>query len=186
VNIAVNEGNSSSDEGEELEKDYTWVQSGENYIADKDVIIKDTRKKTGEVLRVTFIPMWYDMNERKEPTDVLCNVFNFNTITQSGDTLIYCDHNASDGSNHSNDKIITLNLKSGWDTSGWSYQSNDGCFYYNGTLYSGNLTAQLLDSVELNAKAYELTENYVLKVDVLADAIQSSGNASSERNWNTP
>ena len=184
VDIAVNEGNNSSDEGEELEKDYTWVKSGNNYIADKDVKIKDTRKNSGEVLRVTFIPMWYDMDEQKESTDVLSDVFNFNSISQEGDTLTYCDHNSEDGNDRSNDKSITLNLKSGWKTSGWSYQADDGCFYYNGPLDSGNLTAQLLDSVELNAKAYELTENYVFSLDVLADAIQNSGNAATTRQWN--
>lgn len=185
VDIEVNEGNDSSDEGEELEKDdYIWVKSGNNYIADKDAKIKDTRKNPGEVLRVTFIPMWYDMNEQKEPTDVLSDVFNFNSISQEGDTLTYCDHNSEDGNDHSNDKSITLNLKSGWKTSGWRYQDDDGCFYYNGSLYSGNLTAQLLDSVELNEKAYELTENYVFRLDVLADAIQNSGNAATTRQWN--
>lgn len=184
VDIAVNEGNGSSDEGEELEKDYTWVQSGENYIADKDVKIKDNRKNNGEVLRVMYIPMWYDMDENKDATNICSGVFNFNTITQSGDTLIYCDHNSADDDNHDNDKIITLKLKSGWNTNGWSYQSADGCFYYNGTLDGSKMTAQLLDSVELNAKAYELTEKYVFRLDVLADAIQSSGNASDDRNWN--
>ncbi|MBR1445322.1 MAG: hypothetical protein IJ583_17520, partial [Firmicutes bacterium] len=109
VDIAVNEGNDSSDEGEELEKDYTWVKSGNNYIADKDVKIKDTRKNSGEVLRVTFIPMWYDMDEQKESTDVLSDVFNFNSISQEGDSLTYCDHNSEDGNDHSNDKSITLN-----------------------------------------------------------------------------
>lgn len=184
VDIAVNEGNGSSDEGEELEKDYTWEQSGENYIADKDVKIKDIRKNAGEVLRVMFIPMWYDMDENNDATNICSGVFNFNNITQSGDTLVCCDHNAEDGDNHDNDKSITLKLKSGWNTNGWKYESSDGCFYYNGTLDGSKLTAQLLDSVELNEKAYELTEKYVFRLDVLADAIQSSGNASDERNWN--
>lgn len=44
----------------------------------------------------------------------------------------------------------------------------------------------LLENVELNDKAYELTDNYILKLDVLADAIQSSGNANAARDWKTP
>lgn len=193
VDIAVNEGNNSSDEGEELKKEYTWEKSddSDSYIAYKDVRIKDTRKNAGEVLRVSFIPMWYEMNEQKEPTDVLCDVFNFNNInitqSESGDTLTYCDHNESDGDNHDNDKIITLKLKTDWDKSGWCYIAVDGCFYYSGSLDIDNhLTEQLLDSVEMNEKAYELTENYVFRLDVLADAIQSSGNAYAARDWNTP
>ena len=184
VDIVVNEG---TDEGEELKKEYPWEKSGDNYIANKDVWIKDTRTNAGEVLRVSFIPMWYEMNEQKESTDVLSDVFNFNKITQSGDTLTYCDHNELDGDNHDNDKIITLKLKNDWDKSGWCYIAVDGCFYYSGSLDSDNhLTEQLLDSVELNEKAYELTENYVFRLDVLADAIQSSGNAYAARDWNTP
>ena len=78
VDIAVNEG---TDEGEKLEKEYPWEKSGDNYIANKDVWIKDTRTNAGEVLRVSFIPMWYEMNEQKESTDVLSDVFNFNKIS---------------------------------------------------------------------------------------------------------
>lgn len=198
VDIEVNEGDETS---RILENDnFEWSkkletpddndESNDIYYTDKSVKIKDTRKNNGEVLRVSFIPMWYDMNEQKEQTDVLSDVFNFNNInitqSESGDTLTYCDHNESDGDNHDNDKIITLKLTSGWNTNGWRYVSDDGCFYYNGSLYSGNLTAQLLDSVELNAKAYELTENYVFRLDVLADAIQSSGDAYATREWNPP
>ena len=184
VDIAVNEGSGSSDEGEELTKDYTWGPSGENYITYKNVKIKDTRKNAGEVLRVMFIPMWYNMDENKDATNVCSGVFNLGNITQSGDTLIYCDHNALDGDNHGNDKIITLELKNGWNTNGWRYESADGCFYYSGQLDSSKLTSQLLDSVKLNSNAFALTENYIFRLDVLADAIQSSGNASDERNWN--
>lgn len=186
VDIAVNEGNAGSNEGEELEKDYTWVKSGEIYTADKDVKIKDTRKNPGEVLRVCFIPMWYDKDDNGEPDNV-CDVFNFGSQpTQNGNAFTYTD----------GDKTITLKMASEMasarEQSGWSYSDpaadppGDGCFYYNGPLESGNLTAQLLDSVELNEKAYELTENYVFRLDVLADAIQSSGNANAARDWKTP
>ena len=187
VDIEVNEGNDSSDEGEELEKDdYIWVKSGEIYTADKDVKIKDTRKNPGEVLRVCFIPMWYDKDDNGEPDNV-CDVFNFGSQpTQNDNAFTYTD----------GDKTITLKMASEMasarEQSGWSYSDpaadppGDGCFYYNGPLESGNLTAQLLDSVELNEKAYELTENYVFRLDVLADAIQSSGDAYATREWNPP
>ena len=187
VDIAVNEGNDSSDEGEELEKDdYIWVKSGEIYTADKDVKIKDTRKNHGEVLRVCFIPMWYDKDDNGEPDNV-CDVFNFGSQpTQNDNAFTYTD----------GDKTITLKMASemasAWEQSGWSYSDpaadppGDGCFYYSGTLDSSKLTAQLLDSVELNANAYALTENYVFRLDVLADAIQTSGNAAETRGWDSP
>jgi hypothetical protein len=171
VDIKVNEGNGDSDEGEKLTKDYSWQQSDDKYIADKDVKIKDTRKYPGEMLRVMFVPMWYDSE------DNVCAVFNFgNQPIRNGDAFTYTD----------GEKTIKLNMNSDWKKNGWEYQPNDGCFYYTGTLDNSELTAQLLDSVELNANAYALTENYVFRLDVLADAIQTSGNAAETRGWGSP
>lgn len=172
VDIAVHEGN-GNDEGKEVEKEYHWTQDGTSYSTEKLVQIKDTRKYPGEVLRVSFVPMWYD---RETPANV-CDVFNFGTPAKTGNALVYTD----------GDKTITLNLADDWDSNGWSYQPEDGFFYYTGSLNSNSLTAQLLEGVELNDKAYtELTANYDLRLDVLADAIQSSDDADSSRNWNTP
>lgn len=175
VDIAVNEGNSTDDEGKEVVKEYTW--DGINYTVDKDVKIKDNRKYPGERLRVCFIPMWYDSEGN------VCDAFDFGTQpVQSGNSFTY-----TDGS-----KTITLKMISGWEQNGWSYSdpnadpSGDGCFYYTGTLDNSKLTAQLLDSVELNSDAYALTEDYVFRLDVLADAIQSSGDAATTRQWNSP
>lgn len=180
VDIAVNEGNAPDDEGDEVIKEYTW--DGTNYTVDKDVKIKDSRQYPGEMLRVYFIPMWYNKGDNGEPDDV-CDVFNFGSQpAQSGNAFTYTDGN----------KTITLKMASDWEQSGWSYSDpnadppGDGCFYYSGTLDSSKLTAQLLDSVELNSDAYALTDNYVFILDVLADAIQSSGNAYAARDWNTP
>ena len=172
VDIAVHEGN-GNDEGKEVEKEYHWTQDGTSYSTEKLVQIKDTRKYPGEVLRVCFVPMWYD---RETPANV-CDVFNFGTPVQTGNTLVYTD----------GEKTITLNLADDWNTNGWSYQPADRFFYYTGLLNSNSLTPQLLESVELNDKAYtELTANYDFRLDVLADAIQSSDDADSSREWNTP
>ena len=160
VDIKVNEGNDSSDEGEELTKDYKWELSGENYIADKNVRINDSRRFSGEMIRLCFIPMWYDSSGN------VCAVFNFGTPTRSENKLTYTD---------STDKTLTLNLVADWEENGWSYNSSDGCFYYSGTSDSSGLTAQLLDSVELSKAAYDvLAADYVFRLDVLADAIQKT------------
>ena len=80
----------------------------------------------------------------------------------------------------------------GWKKNGWGYHDpnnaddpGDGYFYYSGKLKSGQLTPRLLDKVELSEAAYALTENntYRLRIDVLADAIQTSGGAESQRGW---
>ena len=178
VDIAVNEGSVTS---EMVENDsFEWAKKPEDppddnasndvYYSEKAVKIKDTRKYPGEMLRVVLIPMWYQ-------GDYVCTVFDFGEgptrSNDNTDSFIYTD----------GEKVITLNMKSGWNENGWSYHSADGCFYYNGDLDGSDLTSQLLDSVELNAQAYELTENYVFRLDVLADAIQISDSAAESRGW---
>ena len=176
VDIQVHEekGEGFPNEGEDLSEMFEWKPSGGNFIADKDVKIKDTRKNAKEVLRVMLVPMWYDADNN------VCAVFNFGSLPaqpeRSSDSFKYKD----------GEKEITLNMRSGWDTQGWSYSSADGCFYYTGALDSSKLTAQLLDSVEMNADAYSLTDNYVFRLDVLTDAVQSSGNAAASRHWKAP
>ena len=174
VDIQVKEGQDTSDR---LEKDdYKWEPKNSpvtSYIAEKPMQIKDSRKYPGEKLRVKFVPMWYDSQGN------VCSVFDFQTSnhTNGTNTLVY-----SDGA----EKTITFNLASDWQTNGWMYSPSDDCFYYSGTLNASKLTAQLLSSVEISPTVYdELTETYTFRLDVLADAIQSSGNAAETRQWQT-
>ena len=172
VDIEVKEGSIHS---EELTK--TLIIDSDTKSVDKPVEIKDTRTSADELLRASFIPVWYDSEGN------VCDVFDFSSQPmQSGNSFTYTD----------GVKTITLKMISGWEQTGWSYSdpnadpSGDGCFYYTGALDNSKLTAQLLDSVELNSAAYALTEDYVFRLDVLADAIQSSGDAAATRQWNAP
>ena len=175
VDIEVSE---AADHGETLSKEL--VLDNDKKSVDKPVKIYDSRKNAGEKLRVCFVPMWVDSSGN------VCNEFNFTVPTQSGNTLVYKD----------GEKEIKLTLSDDWHTNGWDYSDpkadppGDGCFYYSGSLLSGDLTPQLLEKVELSTEAYSLTnpalKNLSLRIDVLADAIQSSGNAAETRQWNTP
>ena len=174
VDIEVHEENGTgpNEESEMLSKEYQWTANGSDFIANKDVKIKDTRKNPGEKLRVSLIPMWLD-NE-----DNVCGVFDFGSLshTDGSDTFTYTD----------DDMTITLNMAQDWDTKGWEYEPADGCFYYSGPLNGNDLTAQLLESVEINSEVYDsLTADHKFRLDVLADAIQNSGYAAETRNWNT-
>lgn len=168
VDIEVNEGDNR--QNETLQNELTWDVSSKS--VNKPVKIYDSRTNDGEALRVCLVPMWYDKDTEGNPSSV-CSIFNFNVPVQNGNTLVYTD----------GDMTITLNLNADWKTNGWSYNVEDGCFYYSGTLESGKLTPQLLDNVVLSDSAYALTETYTLRIDVLADAIQTSGNAKESRNW---
>lgn len=120
--------------------------------------------------------MWYDFDGN------VCDIFDFSTLVFSGNTLTYTDDNNT--AETDDDKKIILTLASDWKTNGWNYNSDDGFFYYSGDLI-GEETKQLLESVELDQSAYKLTGSYNLRLDVLADAIQSSGNAKNNRDWPT-
>lgn len=178
VDIEVHEGDEDGEEGYAVTNAYTWSSTGTegHYSTNKLVQIKDTRTNPGELLRVYFVPMWYDRDE-----NTCIGVFNYEIPEWNAEdgTLTYRDL----------DRTITLNLADGWKSSGWNYQPIDGFFYYNGSVNNSGMTAQLLKSVELNDKAYELTEDFDFRLDVLADAIQSSGGAAGTREWglnNTP
>ncbi len=87
-------------------------------------------------------------------------------------------------------KYEPLHLAEDWETSGWQYSdltgtpAGDGCFYFTGSLEQNQLTPMLLQRVKLSRTAYQtLTEDYTLRVDVLADAVQSTGSAAAAREW---
>ena len=177
VDIEVHEGSGDA-EGKDVTNEYQWTKEGSNYSHEKPVQIKDVRNDQGEALRVCFVPMWY------EGENICGSAFNFRTPAMNEDktALIYTDY----------DQTITLNLAADWYKNGWSYSDpndivhqGDGCFYYTGA-FSNALTEQLLASVELNDKAYELTEDYTFRLDVLADAVQTSAEAAAARGWESP
>lgn len=179
VDIEVQENSAGNDVHDEmLENSLTWNENTKS--VDKPVRIVDKRKYSGECLRVCLIPMWYDKDIEENPVNV-CNVFNFTVpvLNEAENELVYTD----------GDKTITFKLASDWKSKGWGYSNpdstpeGDGFFYYTGALNSDKLTAMLIESVELNDKAYELTDNYILKIDVLADAIQVSGDSKTDRRW---
>lgn len=164
VNIEVRETGLADEQGERLDN---TIEIDDSKIVNKAVQIYDSRSNDDEELRVCFVPMWYDADD-----NICGSVFSIGTPTISGTALTY-----SDG-----DKSITLNLDEDWESSGWEYRT-DGYFYYSGSLSSDKLTPQLLFSVVLSDDAYALTTDYKLRIDVLADAIQTSGNVTGTREW---
>jgi hypothetical protein len=168
VDIEVREGTTHSDELKN-----TLILDNDTKSVDKPVEIKDTRKSADELLRVCFIPVWYDSAGNA------CYEFDIGTPTlrESAQTLTF----------GSDTDVITLHLADGWSDNGWSYSDTDGYFCFNGKVNSDRLTPRLLSSVTLGDDAYALTDpsgrNMTLRIDVLADAIQAGGGASTARQW---
>lgn len=172
VDIEVREDGLADEQGEQLDN---TIEMDDSKVVNKPVQIYDSRSNDDEELRVCFVPMWYDADD-----NICGSVFSIGTPTMSGTALTYTD----------GDKSITLNLDADWESNGWRYSDpndttnpGDGYFYYSGSLKYGKLTPQLLDRVELSDDAYVLTTDYKLRIDVLADAIQTSGNAAGTRDW---
>lgn len=165
VAIGVQE---SSDSGEQLTKTLTF--DAEHRRADKPVLIRDTRTSPEEALRVCLVPMWYDSGGY-----VCGSVFDFTAPAwnSSGTALVYAD----------GERTLTLQMDANWETNGWCYDSDEGWFLYTGALQDDGLTPQLLAGVVLSEEAYALTESYTLRIDVLADAVQTSGGAADVRGW---
>ncbi|SDB58897.1 hypothetical protein SAMN02910317_03106 [Ruminococcaceae bacterium FB2012] len=174
ANVQVKEGSSRSDELKDMEYVLSKNTADDNYSVEKTVQIYDERSNSGEWLRVSLIPMWMDADGN------VCGgiegVTDISSIEQSGDKLIYYCGTGADKT-----AVITLSLADGWAGS-WEYK-DDGCFYYSGDVNADKTTPALIDRVEITKAVYDKTDGYELRLDVLADALQKSGNAYESRSW---
>ncbi|MCR5730661.1 MAG: hypothetical protein K6G20_09955 [Ruminococcus sp.] len=174
ANIQVKEGDECSDE---LIKDtgYTLTADGDIYKVDKPVQIYDARENNDECLRVKFVPMWYDSDEN------ICggaDVFSDYSKTE-------LENNELRFKNSFDTTLLTLKLYTDstnpdWSES-WEYDPSDECFYYKGKIESGDISETLLSEVQIPKSVYESTTEYTLHIEVLVDAIQTSGNAKNNR-----
>lgn len=176
ANIQVKEGNESSDE---LIKDdgYIWERDKDDnnqllnsYSVVKPVQIYDERKMNDEYLRVRFIPMWYDIDGNV--VGGADEFSDFSYIDLVGDELQF---KKSDNAT----VLLTLKLytdeanpENDWDNS-WRYNAADQCFYYKGTIKSGDISPTLLAGAQISKDVFESSEGYTLHIEVLADAIQA-------------
>lgn len=181
ANIQVKEGNESSDEL--IKTDYAWTASGDNYTVTKPVEIIDVRNMNDEYLRVRFIPMWYDTDGNVVGgTDEFSD---FSNIDLVGDELQF---KKSDNST----VLLTLKLytdntdsENNWSND-WRYDSSEQCFYYKGIIQSGDISNKLLSGAQIPKAVYDATKDqYTLHIEVLADAIQTGGDAKNDR-WVNP
>ena len=176
LDIQVQEdGGSPGSLQDEQQKTYVLPETADEngeYTVEKQVAVRDTRTHAGEMLRVCFVPVWYD-----GAGNVSGGVFNTGNCAMNAaqTAIVYRD----------GDKIMTLELEDGWQSSGWEYRS-DGSFCYSGELGSQKLTPPLLRRVVLNEGAYEKTEAYTLRIEVLADAVQITDDAADIRGWEPP
>ncbi|MBR4628602.1 MAG: hypothetical protein IKO47_13085 [Ruminococcus sp.] len=179
ANIQVKEGNEVGDEINNT-ADYKWTATddGNFYKVEKPVQIYDERKKNDEYLRVRFIPMWYDTDGNvvggaDEFSDF--SSFALDNEEQSQATALLFK-------NSSGTELLKLNLDPNWSDS-WSYNTSDQCFYYKAAIKSGDISSTLMTGAQISKAVFDSTEEYTLHIEVLADAIQTSGDPKNDRNW---
>lgn len=188
--VEVKEGN---DTGDALQKDdYTWVEDNDCYYVEKPVAIQDVRGKNKESLRVQFVPMW--MDDTGNVCSSLPGLFNYTHIVltnDAGDALnqrteqaqatVLCFRDSIDTT------LLTLRLADNWHQS-WIWNPDDLCFYYKSVLQPGQTTPELLTKAEVPKSVYyaALDNEIKLRLDVLADAVQTTDGAAGKRdpNWN--
>ena len=172
ANIQIKEDNFPEDTKQKTNYTLT-LNMAKNYSTEKEVAILDQRRKNDEYLRVCFVPMWYDSDGNV--CAALNGITDFRTqkLNSTETALLFC--------NGYGETVMTLYLDSYWKTS-WNYE-DDGCFYYSGAVKSGETTPPLLTKVEISPSVYEEAKDYILHLDVLADAVQTYGNAKENREW---
>lgn len=174
ISIAVQE-NGELNENPQTAKELEWVADGENYKAKKQVQIlnanKDGENNADAYIRVCFVPHWTVTLPDGTEADVASTkgLTSFGNYPESieGSTFTMGD--------------VTFTLNSDWESS-WIYNSTDGYFYCKNIVGIGDSTAQLLDGISMTKDAYEkIPDGVSLRVDVLADAIQTEGGAVDAR-----
>ena len=177
ADLMILESGQENESGAQLKNDITLSAADENtYTADKLVQIIDGRSNSGETLRVSFIPMWIDtLGNVCGGIDGVTDIRSIE-LDSSANTLTYYS-----GTGDLKTPVFTLQLAENWDTD-WEYKS-EGCFYYSGTLNSDKTTSPLIKKVEVSKAVYDASEGLDLRLDVLADTIQVSADADSNRSW---
>ena len=177
ADIKIVEGNSS---GDQLEKDdYTVSLIDGSYCVEKPVEVYDERNKNDEYLRVRFVPTWHD-NDGFVCAALPDGISDYSSITVEDNKVLYKNSNGQ--------IILTLCIADDWNSSWKLHTVNSGqleYFYYDGLIRSDHTTPELITKVEIPSAVYALVkDDYTLKLDVLADAVQQSGSALYVRKWN--
>lgn len=182
INIAVHE-NTDDEPKPEKDTEIPWGELGSYYVADKNIKIMNlSEDKTNNAecyIRVSFVPHWVEEVEREYP-DGTSEKFVVDTLAGKsiGDMkdIVVRDYDTTFDMGS-----VTYVLNGNWSQY-WIYNQADGYFYYKYPVAPGEETTELLQKVRIPVEIYEdAYKGYDLRVDVLADAIQTEGEALDKR-----
>lgn len=169
ANVQVRENQKPTERlSDEEATEFTWPAEPENnaYSISKQVEIYDQREKNDEYLRVRFVPSWHDASDNV--CGGIAGLTDLKNASCSGDKLLF--------KNKNDQTVITLTLADHWDDH-WTFDPDDGCFYYDAAITPGDISQTLLSDVTISKDVYDLAKDYTLQIDVLADAVQTCASA---------
>lgn len=173
IAIAENQGKPAETQENEIKWSETTNAVG-NHVAVKEVEVGEISNPNGEYLRVRLVPSWYDSSG--------CVVSGIENVTDicsakiDGNTLVFMDSGGTK-------TIVTVNLAENWSDK-WKTVSDNGKVQYFETIQpikSGDKSVKLVSSVEISDTILQTanTNNIFLRLDVLADSIQTVENNNS-------
>jgi len=177
VQIAENNGSPQ----EMQENDLEWsaaVNADGNYTANKNVSFREISNPNGEYLRVRFVPTWYDtsgcaVSGVEDVTDI-------SQVSISGSKLTFQTAGST--------TVLILNLADDW-ADNWSWNAAGWYFESKQPVKSGQ-AHELLESVEVPQAVMQAANagNLVLRLDVLADSVQTleDGDSYTNPRWTEP
>lgn len=198
IEIAVQEKVGGNDESDgnvnpaPEEKELVWESNAADavYTAEKEVSVYNTGNASNPAvayIRVCILPRWTavlkdengDVLKDAEGKSIETDVADRTGILESGSFVKEISGNAYTMGD------VTFLLDDTWEEN-WIY-GGDGYFYCRDIIEPGSSTAPLLKSVSIDGTIYDYieTEGITLKVDILADSIQTEADALVKR-WGSP
>lgn len=180
IAIVENQGKPAETQENEIKWSETTNAVG-NHVAVKEVSVNEISNPNGEYMRVRLVPSWYDSSG--------CVVSGIENVTDicsakiDGNTLVFMDSGGTK-------TIVTVNLAENWSDK-WKTVSDNGKVQYFETIQpikSGDKSVKLVSSVEISDTILQTanTNNIFLRLDVLADSIQTvedNNNTTENPKW---
>lgn len=176
INISIEENEAEPHEVATKSMTFSLADNG-GYSAEKQVKVLSNGTADESALQVKIVPVWYEENSGNICGSIEGSIGNisdmrYQRLNEEGNSLEFL--------NVYNELILSCRLDEYWEEK-WSYDSAKEVFIYKDKLDKGKKTSALISSVEIPSSVYEASEGYELHIDVLADTIQTDGEADEKR-----
>lgn len=176
INISIEENEAEALEIATRSMTFSLSDNG-GYSAEKQVKVLSNGTADESALQVKIVPVWYEENSGNICGSIEGSIGEISDIRYQ---RLNDERNSLEFLNVYNETIISCRLDDYWEEK-WSYDNAKEVFIYKVKLDKGEKTSTLISSVEIPKAVYEASEGYELHIDILADTIQTDGNADEKR-----